>query len=330
MFNKFKPMTLGDIFNVSIELIRKTFFRNIIIAAVFLIPAGFILVNGMETFFSGVSGITRVAEESVYDTRSLWAGMFGIMGQFFLTGFLFVLGYLAALIGITKIGCSEMDGKRISLSEAFREIFSVTFFKVLLQIFTIVISCIGIIIGVALVISVFSLWDNPISWLIRICAGIAGFVYLFSLLFRWYFAFVSLVHTDNGPVECLRKSYYLVQDYWWRTFWIISLISLVINFGVSIIITPLSFIFMSGTMSTYLNAIKDNSLKQNPAEFFEMLKSISFSFGAIIIFNSILISLLTPLFNIVLYFDLKIRKNEYADEVDETGSLSTEEPILGQ
>jgi len=42
MIDKSKPMNLGDIFDTTFKLIKETFTRNILIAVIFLIPAGIV------------------------------------------------------------------------------------------------------------------------------------------------------------------------------------------------------------------------------------------------------------------------------------------------
>lgn len=50
MIDKKTPMALGDIFNNAFILIKDTIVRNLIIAAVFLIPAAIIFTYGFESY----------------------------------------------------------------------------------------------------------------------------------------------------------------------------------------------------------------------------------------------------------------------------------------
>jgi hypothetical protein len=56
-----------------------------------------------------------------------------------------------------------------------------------------------------------------------------------------------------------------------------------------------------------------------------MMKSVGFAFGVIIAIASILDALITPLFNVVYYFDLKIRKKDFPESItpeNTSGELS--------
>ena len=46
-----------------------------------------------------------------------------------------------------------------------------------------------------------------------------------------------------------------------------------------------------------------------------MMDSFGFAIGIVIIISSILDALITPVFNVVYYFDLKIRKRDFPEPV---------------
>ncbi len=106
MFDKTKPMDLGDIFSNTFKLLKETFSRNIVIASAFLIPAGIVMAYGFDSFFSGMMDTARIAAEN----RNEYSGpdftiFFANMGVYFFSILVFLLGYPGAMIGITKVSC---------------------------------------------------------------------------------------------------------------------------------------------------------------------------------------------------------------------------------
>jgi len=106
MFDKTKPMDLGDIFSVTFNLFKETFTRNIVIASAFLIPAGIVMAYGFDSFFSGMMETARTAAENRNEySEPDFTNLFANMGIYFFSLLVFLLGYLGAMIGITKVSC---------------------------------------------------------------------------------------------------------------------------------------------------------------------------------------------------------------------------------
>ena len=314
MIDKSKPLDLGGIFNVTFRLLKETFSRNIIIAAVFIIPAGIVFSFGMNSFFNSLIETFNPPYRSVAQFENFKHGLsiFSLMGIYIATSIVFMLGYLAMLIGITYVSCTALDGKRISLSAAFEKIFSVTYLRIIGQRLLMVLAFTAFISVAAFIIFLIGLADSALLKFIGVLVLIAVILFLLFLYFRWYFAFIAIVNEDIGPVQSFMKSYTLVTGYWWRTFGLIILTSITAQFIVSIITTPFSFAIMWDFIAQYFKMFLKGHFQQNdPYVFLQLFRSLGFSFGIIIILSTILQSLITPLFNIVLYYDLKIRKNEF-------------------
>jgi hypothetical protein len=316
LFNRKRPMMLGDIFSISFELIKKTFARNIVIAAVFLIPTGILLAYGIELFFTTIIGMSKHSMQTGADKFNVdeFANMFAGMSIYFSAILIFSLGYLGAIIGITKIGCSTMDETQISLGEIFQKIFSMTYLRALGQIFLLTLVVIAFVIAAILVIAITAVSNSA---LLKFFGGVfvfAGVLFMIYLFFRWYFILIALVHKDLGILESFSKSSFLVKGYWWRTFGIIILISIVVNFAISLITTPIYFILMWGHLSQYLKLmVGGNEAIKDPEVISNLMKSYSSMFGYVIIISTFFQTIIVPLINIVIYFDLKIRKNDLED-----------------
>lgn len=323
MFDKSRPFELGDIFSITFNLFKKTFSRNIIIAVAFLAPAGLLMAYGFDAFFSSLMETAKESIQSSYEygntQTQLPANFFANLGLYALAIFAFMFGYLGVMIGTTKISFSEMQGERISIGEAFAKVFSVTLFRCIGQSILV-----GFVISASIFVGVFIIGLGAASGMIGITilgvlTIIAGIFLMIYLVYKWYFAFVSIVGEDNYVFDSFSKSSYLVKGNWWRVFGILLLTSIIVDFGISIITTPLSFILMWDFIMQYFKMIAEGGMINNdPSSMVKMFESFGFSFGILIIISTILDSLVTPLINVVMYFDLKIRKNDFPAENPET------------
>jgi hypothetical protein len=309
MLDRTRPMNLGDIFNTAIQLIKETFLRNLVIAAVFFVPAGVVISFGFDYFFSL---LMKYNETSLPNGAE--AASHPEFGNIFLGIFIYTLAItllifctLVVSIGVTFISKTQLNGKRISVKESFQKIFSITFFRSIGQ--TLLLGLIfTVILGIPIVLFIASDFSNvPIIFI--------GLIFILFFYIRWYFAFTAIVCDDTTVFESFSKSFYLVKNYWWRTFGLIILISITVQFAISIITTPVSFIVMWGFLSEYFKLIAGGEYNQNdPSQTFSMFSSFGFGLGIIITFSSILQYVITPIFNVILYYDLKIRKNDFEDD----------------
>ena len=325
MYDINKPMTLGDIFSTSFELIKNTFTRNIVIAAVFLIPAGILFAYGIESFFSTFSGFINHSSQNDLDIDRLSLIFKGI-GIYFMALLVFWFCYQAAIIGITKIGCSAINGERISLKETFKKIFSVTYFQSLGQVLLIAMTVAAFALAVIIIVALINIGDFVMFRFVGVLLIIAGVVFLIYLIFRWYFVLIALINDELGVIDTFSKSSFLIKGYWWRTFGIIILISIAVNFAISLISTPVSFGLMWGHMSQYFKMIGGNEQAAKNPEFLSgFMKSYFSVISILIILSNFLELLITPLFKIAIYYDLKIRKNDIIEPSgDESGPLNPE------
>lgn len=306
MLDKSKPMTLGDIFSNSFVLIKDTIARNVIIAVVFLIPAGIILAFGFESFFKIISstmksaGTGGTANATPAEIGNMFLGIFALFSSLII----YYLASLGSWIGILKIGCNEINNRKISLSEAFREIFSYTYLRCLglfllgflsLMAFYILIIILAIISGIG----------NTFLLKFFVVLGIAAIIlFMIYLIFLWYFAPINIVYEYKGVFKAFSKSAFLVKGNWWKTFWTIFLISLIIGFASAIISTPITFIFEWDFISQFFKVLTHQTdISSNPELMLKIMKSIGFSYGLIIMISSIIQVLIYPLFYVVMYFN---------------------------
>ncbi len=315
MYNGNYLMRLGDILSIGFKLIKETFLRNVVVAAVFLIPAGFIFSYGIKHFILnlGESAVYSPAvNTTVIDPGRLY-GIFTNIIIMFVTGVIFLLAYVAVLTGVTKAGCKQMEGKRLKVREIFGAIFSQLYFKVIAQLFLYWLAVSGVIFAGILVMTMFKV--VKFTTFIGVLGLIASIVFAFYLIFRWYFATIDLIQRGSNITDSFSNSWYLVGGYWWRTFGILLLISIIVQFGIGIITTPLSFIVSWDYYSHLFGVISvQPGGNIDPSTIRETLKYMSSTIGFIFILNCFFELLLFPMFKIAMYFDLRARKNKLPDD----------------
>jgi hypothetical protein len=331
MIDKSRPMSLGDIFSNSFVLIKDTILRNVIIAGVFLIPAAIIMAYGFEAFFK----IIGLASHSTYNggTANINSGeiadIFLGLFAFIFTAAIFYLALMGTWIGILKIGCSEIEGGKLSVGDAFREIFSVTYLRCLGVILLGVLAIIALYI---LLIIIFIISGASGIFLIKFFAvlvAIALVLLMIYLMFLWYFAPVSIIYEFQGVFKAFSKSVFLVKGNWWKTFWAIFLISIIIGFASAIISTPITFIFEWDFISQFFKVITQQTyIASNPELMSKIMKSFGFTYGLIIALSTIIQALVYPLFYVVLYFNLKIIKNDFPAEIKPDNEIVLEGPVI--
>ncbi|MGD8307210.1 MAG: hypothetical protein PVF17_11195 [Ignavibacteria bacterium] len=317
MFDKTKPMNLGDIFNITINLIKETFLRNLIIASIFFIPAGIVFAFGFDYFISTIMNSVKTSIEN----GALSANQdfsWDIVGGLSVYGLVFIalmLSTIAVTIGVTYIGCKAMNGIKISVYESIQKIFSIALIRTIgLSIMLVVVFC--ALFGFPFIFFILAqVCDILILSFIGLLALIAALIFIVFFFIRWYFAYVAIVCEDLPVFRAFGKSFALVKNYWWRTFGLIILISITVQFAVSMVTTPLSFIVMWDFISEYFKLIASGDFSQgDPNKILSIMGSFGYSFGIMIAITSILQYILAPLFTVTLYYDLRIRKNEFKDD----------------
>jgi hypothetical protein len=305
MFNRNQDMTLGDIFSLTFDLLKSTFSRSLLIIATFMVPAA-LLMAAVMSFMLVNNGGSSTADSDSLDIIYLVIGL-----VFLFTLFLVVfMLYTGAWMGVTILASGELKGIRYSVSETFRRIFSVSYLKVAGQFILLLFAITGCFIIPSLLMVVHAA--------LGVLGFIAAFILVTLLIFRWYFAAVHIVDSGEGVLASFSKSAFLVKGYWWRTFGIILLLSILVNFAVSVISTPITFIAMWDLIS---HSITGGSESLDPV----IMSSIGFRMGILFGITYSLQLLVTPLYTIIMYYDLRIKKNDFEKETDEN-PLPVEEP----
>ena len=315
MHTTITPMSLGDIFDRLFKLLSKTAFRNLIIAVIVMLPAAIIFTNAMDAFFSNVGAVSRADEASEPIAAEDLAGMAGSTAVYLIGIFLFTMSTFAATLGVTLIGCHEMNDEQIDWNEALRQTFSLRLLRVFGQIILQVIligSLVGlpyfILMGGVVAKSIATAVLGGVLFAVGLAAGTVIWV-------RWAFAVPAIAWEDATVLESLRTSWDLVRGREWRTFAILVLLNLVVQFALSIVTTPISLFAFRDFYTNYYEVIGSAATGEPSIEMLEAFDSFGNGFGILISFSSILALTITPLISTVMYFDLRAR-SEAADEAN--------------
>ncbi|MCI0707407.1 MAG: glycerophosphoryl diester phosphodiesterase membrane domain-containing protein [Ignavibacteriae bacterium] len=303
------PMTLGDMFDRLFKLIGKTWMRNLAIASLILFLPTVLMMIGMDTMFSSLQSFSEQGQGAP-DIGSI-AGFFGAMGAFFLAYIGIIVGIAAATLGVTIIGCEEFNGRFMTWQDALTQTFSIRILR-MLGMFALQVLLIGGAIMIPYILMIVAIAaDSTFFILIMVLLFLAAVGCVAYVLIRWSFAVPVLACENAGVIESLKRSWQLVDNNWWRIFGILFLFSLMLSFAVSLVMTPVYLFAMWDFFAAYFQLL--SSGEPDPSAFTEIFSSFGLRFGIIFGLATILEMLVSPLVNVVLYFDLRARAGEFTE-----------------
>ena len=296
------PMRLGDIFDRTFTLFGKTFTRSIPIILILLLPVSVLVVEGSREFYNSLSEIASEGETFSRDSE-VWF-MLRWMGLFGFAIMLSVLVALAAELAVTLLVFSEVTNTPIPWRTALRDAMSVRYLRVL-GVALLQIMAVGGIFIAAMTFAVLS--TGLVLLAILIAAGFVAF-----LLIRWSLAFTTVGCENAGVSASFRRSWFLVKDEWWRVFGILALMTILLNFAIALITTPISMIASWDFYKEYFRALGSAGKGQpDPTLTLRAMSSMGLGIGVAASLNLMLQTLVKPVYTTVLFFDLRARKREF-------------------
>jgi len=307
-------MSLVDIVDTIFKFIGKTAIRSLIIATLILLPPSILLTYGMDSFFSTIATLPLAEETDEVMAYEDILSMSGAMAIYFVSSVLFAMASLAAALGVTIIGCSQMSDQRLHWREVLKRTFSVRLLRVYGQLFL-------------EYLALASLFLIPVAVIAAGLAGesiavvlIGGSLYLAAIGFvvyfwvRWAFALPAIAWEDAGIIKSFRRSLSLVKGSWWRTFGILALLFLMAQLAISIITTPIGLAANWSYYSKYFSMFESIAGEaQNSQAVTELFGSLGIGTGIMTFISSVASLVVIPLIITVMYFDLRARKHEFVE-----------------
>jgi hypothetical protein len=306
------PMGLGDIFDRIIKLIGKTALRNFIIALIIIAPASVVLTYGMDTFLSTVLQIAREHGNVEAAGPESMSDLGGALVVLFVSLFLFGLASLAAMLGVTIVACGEMTGQSLAWNEALAMTFDMRLLHVIGQVILQYLA-IASLLGIPfLVIIMASVTKSAVVGMVGGFLFVPAILMSIYLAIRWAFTLPVLAWEETGVIGAFRRSSYLVNGMWWRTLGILILLTLVVQFAISIITTPVSFIVLWDFFAKYFEVLGQlGTSEPDPTMLLESFDSFGVGMGIVTCVSAILSVMISPLATTTMYFDLRARNREF-------------------
>jgi hypothetical protein len=142
------------------------------------------------------------------------------------------------------------------------------------------------LVGLFFVFGVVWVIAELIGFLLLILPGLAVFCAAVYFLVRWSLTVAAMMAEDIGPIRGLGRSWNLVKGQWWRTFGILVVVAIlqtIISSALSILFQLIATIFSTGDFQAALVSVGSTLL-------------------------SALVSPITTIAVVLLYFDLRVRK----------------------
>jgi hypothetical protein len=90
------------------------------------------------------------------------------------------------------------------------------------------------------------------------------------------------------------------------------LFSILIDFAISLVLTPLTLIVLWDFFTEYFRLLGGiASGESDPQAFLQVFKTLGPGLGILIAADAVLTALVTPLYSVALFFDLRARKGEF-------------------
>lgn len=307
------PLSLNGILDRTFRLIGKTLVRNLIIAALFIIPGAAIFAWGFELILGGMREILTAAAQHQHLSWEMLQPLAGGFLIFLLMVFAYFLLEIIAYLGAMYVVGSEIAGEGAGWGAAIQTVLSGRVLKALLQAVLQVLALVGIMIIPYVGVIAGALSEMIWVAILMIPVFLAGAVAAVYLSIAWLFAQPAIAWEDAGIIGSFGRSLDLVAGHWWRTFGIYLLLSLIMGLAISIISTPVSFVALWPFMSKYMQLFQPmhQGVQPTPEQIISLFSNMGIGIGILIAVNGILQALTMPAYLMVMYFDLRARRGDF-------------------
>ncbi len=263
-----RPLAFGEVLDTSFNLFKRNFKTVIAISAVVMIPLSILGAFAVSGLLPSDLAVLNDPQADIEDLLPVLLGFYGALGA---GSLLQLFGQILVQAATTRVYAETYQGNKMSIGDGLR-----TGLRRLPAMLALtIIQTIGFLLGFVLCI-------------------VPG-VFLYGI---WAVSPAALINESVGPFKALRRSQQLVKGYWWRTFGIVVVATLLVSVLASLLTAPLQVAsILPGILSGDETAV------------------FSGQFLSINVFASGLASALTLPFVaavvVAVYYDLRVRKEGY-------------------
>jgi hypothetical protein len=270
---RFRPRQLSELLDELFRLYRRHFSLIVGVALLVALPG---LVWSLAT---GVYRLNSTSYTNLFTTTGTSTPTFNSQQLSNLVG-TFLLGGLGALIllpfsvgAVYRAVTDVALGRPATIGAVLRETLA-RYWPLL-----------GLI-GLGILLFIGWIIAEAIGFVLLVIPGLAVFCAAVYLAVRWSLVVAAMMAEDVGPIRGLGRSWNLVSGSWWRTFGILLIVGIlqsIISYALLILFTLFADIFSTGDFRSALVSVGSTLL-------------------------SALVSPITTIAVVLLYFDLRVRK----------------------
>ncbi|KAB2923090.1 MAG: hypothetical protein F9K22_09955 [Bacteroidetes bacterium] len=309
------PLDLSGIIEQSLALIGGTFVRNVIIAALFLTLPLILFTAAANEYFAGLLEMSdRLA--GLGDGMERLTAMAGLFLPFIVSTLLLSLGSFITETACLQVAAGDLTGDPIGYATAITRTFDGRWLRGLGAEIIKVLAFTGTVIvaglGAAVVSAAFGGVAGTLSTLLIILLvgiGIPGVLYV---VIRWNFSLAAAAIENRSPVDALQRSWSLMEGMWWRTFGILILLWISVEFVTTIVSLPFTFGSMLDVYKEFFSVMRANGGDVDQDLFARLQAQMGSGMGVGIGVTTLLRVTLSPPVVAVVYQDLIVRSEPAA------------------
>ena len=313
MIDKTQQMDLGDIFNYTFTLLKTILLKALLYTLIFILPVA-VFCFLLSVLFSGFT-----YEDTDPAFRQAMQVGLPVLGFYFYM-FLLFFSTQFSQIGVFHLADKTIAGEEVTLGKMFRATFSISFWRIVLMYILMAIPFIGgtIVVGIltAIVGDLTGAGINGMIMLLLIPLYLS-FIY-FSL--AWIYGKPLIICEGSTATAALKKSYRLVKGNWWRTFGRFFLFSLIAGLAASLLSVPLGFFFFGHNILSNLPQPGQQDIAKMTVFITALMQLMLF----VTTISMIITAAISPVFELITCYDLRIRNNEFTPELSPFETLLTE------
>lgn len=242
-----RPLTFGEIFSATFRLLRVNVAASF--GGAFLIQLVTGLLAAVLPVVAVLIGANRISMASAADESELAISMLTWMLIAFIPGIVIsLIGSSLVQVIVAQVVAAGALSRKLTLGEAFRNawrrVWAVLGYVVLVGLGAAVVTGL-LLLPIIIFFVVLSSQDNALVLLLLlgillILGGVVLFCWISTKLLV---AVPSIVLEGYGPIAAIRRSWRLTNGYFWRTFGIWILVSLIVSVATQTISGIFSFMF---------------------------------------------------------------------------------------